>query len=509
MRRFFLLGLCSMTMIHASAQDYQNICTPGTTFYKSAAGSYQAFRRDSILLPGNNDTVFFSYPAILNASMYDCGDTTNGSILGRKIYKKSNGWFYFFNENNDTIKINSQAGLNEVWRFCALTGNNYIQAKVTSLITATVLNTTDPVKIITLQAKDDSNNNLPHILNGKSIQLSQHYGLNTMLFIYSVPTDTTLYTLDGKTNPLLGNQDLTWQNVYDFQVGDVFHRTYTHWYHGVPGVDTSHSFKEIKTVVGKTVSVTNDTITYAFNRYQSDVKIVWNIFTWTYDTSTWTSQNIIYETYVFSALSSQASFTRLPSEFLRKPPYSYQVFADGFASYIDFIHHRTKVITDLKYKYSYDKNCWLENYTGSPGSGPNASVQHNYSQGLGETLYYTSNGEYHNNYYTVDSLVYFKKGGESWGTPIAMDCSVLEGASLIIVVPNPVITKAEIRIRGHQPGTVARLILYDNFGNKIFETSSNTGIFNFSREGIPAGLYLMAVYDADGRFMSSQKMIVQ
>jgi hypothetical protein len=109
----------------------------------------------------------------------------------------------------------------------------------------------------------------------------------------------------------------------------------------------------------------------------------------------------------------------------------------------------------------------------------------------------------------VDSLVYFKKGGESWGTPIAMDCSVLEGASLIIVVPNPVITKAEIRIRGHQPGTVARLILYDNFGNKIFETSSNTGIFNFSREGIPAGLYLMAVYDADGRFMSSQKMIVQ
>jgi len=509
MRRFFLLCLCSMTMIHASAQDYQNICMPGITFYKSAAGSYQAFRRDSILLPGNNDTIFFSYPTILNASIYICGDTSNGSLLGRKIYKKSNGWFYFFNENNDSIKINSQAGLNEVWRFCALTGSNYVQAKVTSVITVPVLETTDQVKVITLQAKDGSNNNMAHILNGKSILLSRHYGLDKMLFIYSVPTDTTLYTLDGKTNPLMGNQDLTWQNVYDYQVGDVFHRSYMHTYHGVPGIDSSHSIKEIKTLIGKTVAVTNDTITYAFNQYQKNVQIIWNYVSGTYDTTTWTSQKIIYETYVFSALSSQASFTRLPSEFLRRPSDPYGIFADGFASYTDFIHHRTKVVTDLKYKYSYDKYCWLENYTGSPGSGPKASVQQNYSEGLGETLYYTSNGEYHNTYYTVDSLVYFQKGGETWGTPIAMDGSALVGASLITVLPNPVLTKAEIRIRGHQPGTVARLVLYDNFGNKIFETSSNTGIFNFSREGNPSGLYLVAVYDADGRFMSSQKMMLE
>jgi hypothetical protein len=77
-----------------------------------------------------------------------------------------------------------------------------------------------------------------------------------------------------------------------------------------------------------------------------------------------------------------------------------------------------------------------------------------------------------------------------------------------IYILNPVLTKAEIRIRGFQPGTSVRLILYNIYGNKIFETFC-TGVINFSREGNPSGLYLVAIYDADGRFMSSQKMMLE
>jgi len=81
----------------ADAQNFPNICSPGVTLYKSVTGKIKAFRMDSIELPGNNDTLFISYLAIRDDLNYGYFDTTNGSILGRTILKKSNSWFYLFN----------------------------------------------------------------------------------------------------------------------------------------------------------------------------------------------------------------------------------------------------------------------------------------------------------------------------------------------------------------------------------------------------------------------------
>ena len=116
-----------------------------------------AFRSDSVVPAGVGDTLFFSYRAIRTIADTGCQDTTSGSILGRKIYKTQSGWFYLFNRNYDTVRINTQATLNQSWRFCPLTANGYLEAKVTAVITDSVLGAPDAVKVITLQAKDAGN----------------------------------------------------------------------------------------------------------------------------------------------------------------------------------------------------------------------------------------------------------------------------------------------------------------------------------------------------------------
>ena len=193
------------------AQHYQNICTPGITFFKSQDNYFKAFRRDSVQVQGGNDTIFYSYRTIRDSSAtLGCRDTTNGDALGRKIWKQHDGWFWFFNMKNDTIKLNTQAALNDSWRYCSLPGNGHLQATVTAIMTDSVCGTTDMVKIITLQAKDPSNNNIASIFNRKKIKLSQHYGLSKIYDIYWTPIDTLNLILIGKTTPQMGVQPITW-----------------------------------------------------------------------------------------------------------------------------------------------------------------------------------------------------------------------------------------------------------------------------------------------------------
>ncbi len=83
------------------AQNYQNICSPGDTYFGSQTHNLKSFRRDSMQLVPSPfpDTIFWSFPTIQNVTGNPpCLDTTFGSILGRKILKKASGDFVFFNK---------------------------------------------------------------------------------------------------------------------------------------------------------------------------------------------------------------------------------------------------------------------------------------------------------------------------------------------------------------------------------------------------------------------------
>ena len=462
------------------SQNYQDICTNGLTFYKDNANNIKAFRLDSMYLLGSNDTLFFSYRTIIDTNIYQCYDTTNGSVLGWKIYKKHDGWFFFFNRNHDTVSINSTATLNQTWKFCDLPSNQYIQAKVTSIQSDSILGTTDLVKIITFQAKDNLNNNIFNILNNRTIKLSKHYGLAKMLNVYYIPADTTMYILEGKSSPQVGLQDMTWRNVFDFNVGDVFH--YSGYYNF-----KSIYFKIIKTILAKTITPNHDSIIYTVD-YCNNLGSVHDTATEIYDSSDYLNP--------YSSIG-------LPQEFQRINDDQAYSFDANLSAY----NQRFAKSLYLEFSHFYD-TCWHNGFF-------EIGTHFTFTKGLGKTYYFHVDFTGFEQYRS--ELVYYEKGNEIWGTPVASDCNELmsispeksNSAAVIQIIPNPIENSASVFVRG--PGNYYHLsfVLYDYSGKLILKEQINSNLFNLNRGDLPAGLYILALYDTNDVIIGRKKIILR
>ena len=469
------------------SQNFKNICTQGVTFYKDNQSNLKAFRLDSIFLPGGSDTIFFSYRSIIDTGG-TCADTTNGSILGLKIFKKHNGWFYFFNKHNDSIRINSQAALNDSWKFINLPNGCYLQAKITSIITDSILGTTDLVKIISFQAKDANNNNIQNILNQRSIQLSQHYGLSQMLHVYYIPDDTIEYYLAGKSHPVMGIQEINWRDIYNFNVGDVFHYS---GYGSAPNEGAVWEYREL--VLNKITYGNNDSVLYQIVKCES-----------LYGgppphSNTWI--DTITTIYNFDQMANDSSFYNLPEEFENSA-----TIANEYYRRIGFSHQRqTKGIDQMEwYNQGNLHNCWTS------FSFPEGIFE--YAEGLGCTC---THYEYSWDNYSWENLVYYKKGSETWGTPVATDCGIQlgiekeqeTGTITLQVIPNPIEYQAEINLSEFDSHDCLKYFLYDYYGHKLKEGNIESRTFDIDRQGFSNGLYFLIVRDQNGNIKASRKII--
>jgi hypothetical protein len=491
MKKLYIFFLCFLYSI-LNAQDYQNICSPGITFYKKQNLYFEALRQDSVHLAGSNDTIFYSYLTIRDSSGY-CMDTTNGDALGRKVYKKHDGWFWFFNLRKDTIKLNSQATLNQSWKYCSLPGNCYLQATVTAIITDSVLGTTDQVKVISFQAKNASNSNIFSIFNQKKIKLSKHYGLSMVYDIYMTPVDTVNLILIGKTTPPLGVQPFNWSDVYNYDVGDEFHYYYYQTYNN----ETTVQSRTIDKILDKTVYGNIDSVRYQVEECKTIISAEPPHFTEYHDT--------VIEKYNFIQLSNDPTITMLPDEF---------DFFDYMASisrtYSDFHSRLVQIFNDCGYSpgWSGSHGC----ITGPFESwGPVSS----YVPGLGLTNWlYEAADTYFEGYY--NNLVYYKKGSETWGTPLAPNCSALVPVEEteksivpdILVIPNPVETVAEISLEGLRQSDL-KYILVNSFGQQVLSGEIHSVHFIFNRSGMPGGLYIMTVLDDKSTVLARTKIILE
>jgi hypothetical protein len=265
----FVSLFLGVTMLNA--QNFQNICSPGVTFYQKYFWTFKAFRLDGIILaPTSGDTIFRSYRTIRPPTVTNCHDTTNGSLLGLNIYKHADGTFHFFNRLGDTITIRSQALRRQPWTFCNTPYAGTIQAKVTNIIMDSVLGVPDSIKVITLQAKDAFGQNTSHVLNGKSIFLSMHFGLTKTFDFYTIPgdpnsfpADTSSYYLAGKSEPPIGLQPVTWVDVYDFDPGDEFHFS---GYNGLGG----GGWQTIQKILTRTDFGNHDSVAYTIDVCRMD-----------------------------------------------------------------------------------------------------------------------------------------------------------------------------------------------------------------------------------------------
>lgn len=482
---FFLVHFMSL-----EAQDYQNICSPGITLFKGKNNYLMAFRRDSVIALGGNDTLFISYRTIRYTSS-DCFDTTKGSVLGREVIKTASGWYWFFNSANDTIKINSRASQNDTWKFCNLPGHAYIEAKITNIITDSVLGTTDSVKVISFQAKDSVNNNITHLLNQKFIKLSKHYGLSKMLDAIKVPYDTNFYQLAGKSVSNIGIQNLQWLEVFNYDIGDEFHYKY-----GDPNFNScdpyGYASKVIKKILNKTW-LGDDTVTYIeelCGLYSHDY-----CNTWTYIHRTTTE--IFHRSYSW--------LPNLPDEFIR-----YGDMADRYSFMIAPLINRRIKMNNSSATVFYD-SCWTYN---------NPHFFYGYrtiylEEGLGCTADLTTSAIGSGLYTYGTTLVYYKKGSETGGTPLAADCLSLSGttelqdpgSAQVSILPNPADAQTLVTIMEKLPGETVIYSLHTITGTKVTSGKTQTGSFILMRKGLPSGLYILVICDTDGNVKARTRVL--
>ena len=225
--------LTLLLLIHFNslfAYDYQTVYSHRTALFANSSKSVIGFKIDSVKIIG--DSIFFPFKNIQQAGE-NCFNPHGSSWLGDKIIVNER-WNYFFNENNDTIKIKTDAKLQETWTVFQL-AHLTVSATVEKIDTSYIGGIIDTVKTVVFHVLDIRMNPLINFLEGKKIKLSKNYGFVSVYNFVDFPDyysilnrsiDSEIYTLVGLSHPAIGLQNLTWFDVFDFQVGDEIHTKY-------------------------------------------------------------------------------------------------------------------------------------------------------------------------------------------------------------------------------------------------------------------------------------------
>ena len=500
---FFIVITISLNSV---SQNYQNICTQGKTTYLSTTSHFASFRLDSVHFQ-SGDSIFYSYMAFRDTSIVNqyplpCTDTTKGSILGRKVLRRPDGTFKFFNRYSDTIILKPSASLNETWKIIGLPNNCYLEAKVTGKALETFLGISDSVKTITLQAKNQSGISISHPMNGKVIKLSKSYGLTEFYDVYYFPNSATQYSLYGKSYPVIGFQDPTAEEIYNWPVGAVFHYRD---YGGYCFNDNINSEKSelppqyyydnytIKTILQKTV--TTDSIVYYCQICTLEIEGWWGISA---DTTQWLDSRT--ESYKFSTENSLLE--KLPDEY--NPTGNYYTLK---ISQINNVPART--VRDSL--YTRDQDCWKVNTYDifeTKTFVKNLGETNEFSQVHGGVLFFCTNHD----------LVYFSCDTLTWGAPLFEDCSVLLSTKNKIIpttngllfMPNPVTSSSFVEISAAvDKSNQLTFCLFDEMGRKLKTQPVRGNSFILNREGFAGGLYFYSLNDNQGKICASGKIMIR
>lgn len=431
----------------------------------------RSIRIDSVATQGT-ETHYYNYKILEeNFTTINCGaQHSDSSWLGHQIIQSNNGDYVFFNQALDSILIQSLAPLNSTWVLYEFGNGDYIEATVSSIDTATILGNLDSVKTLSLQAKDASNNTIIHPMNNEVLQFSKQNGWIQFFNFHTFPNSPVPYHLVGSSAQAnVGISPPTQANIFDFNIGDEIHTAgeyrmqFAQWQYG--------SHKQIKTILSKTISANQDTISYTYERCLASVNN--DGMAGTTDTSYTTdtlSQRIV--------LSETNNLDQL----------THELFPDSMGysltSIRNFATDRRQKVTYNHYYYDDFNNCWTLYLDIWPRL---------WIEGLG--------GPFLNGFYRTDMPVYYKKGTETWGSPL--DCSTFVGIDAIAAVdnsvtifPNPFTETATIQIEDFKDSDVWSMQLLDLTGKVVRVVDIHTASFELHKGDLLAGVYFYRFFNS-------------
>ncbi|BDS11012.1 T9SS type A sorting domain-containing protein [Aureispira anguillae] len=413
---------------------------------------------------------------------------TDSSWIGHQITMQPNGEYTFFNQKNESIVIQSLAELNDKWTLYTWTNNNYIEATLTSIDTMTVLGLLDSIKTITLQAKN-STIAISHSINNQQIKFSKHHGLIDFYAIPNFPDTQEPYHIVGASNPNLGISNLTAADIFNYNIGDEFHVRSEYRSSSSPWIYNIQNTRRI--VLGKATSNNLDTIQYSIqvcnNNYNNTSQVPNPDTTITIDT--------IQEVIILSELNHLNQL-------------SYEVLSDSstYSTFlIDAIFNKRAKRLDGQH-YQTGSNCWNQLIG-------NTLPFYSYLDGLG--------GPYYENPSTVfgahnKQLVYYAKSGDTWGTPLDIDCNIgttvpkiAQDQSSIRVFPNPFHQETTISIDNFSINDQWLLKIYDAMGKELKSQNINNQDFILDRKNLTNGMYFYRLHNNAKNKLYTGKIILQ
>ena len=462
----------------AVSQNWRNICSSGKTFYFRAAYPLEGFRTDSVSSPSGGDTLWYSFIRFRGPAG-QCLDSTHGSILGRKVYGRGNGMFYFFNSADDSLRLKTNASLNASWTFFSHSGQPTITAQVTAIILDTVMEVMDSVKVITLSGFG------PGIT--ATIKLSKHHGISFCTDLYEFPQLNSVWKLVGKTQDGIGFQAITsWRQIFGYDPGDEFHIYHRKDIAYPMYKDTLKNVRILETVWATDSSWVKYT-------YSVCMHIKHNMPPPSYK-DTVISDTIVQTCNSFGSSWEASRLSRMSFEKdgMRGHKLWYMMYNNRQGVYYGSID------------YMWTNGCWRKY-----GGQMPVPTGETYAPGLGMTDYWVSahsQGEWR-------QLRYYKKGSETWGSPNIVHCvntgiGKLPPEAHPEILPNPADDYFFIRLNNsYRPGDYLCTVT-DLQGRLVYSRRfTGTSLFVESAD-FRKGMYILTLKDMKTGRESNCKLMI-
>ena len=510
MKRTAITLTLLIALIGAQAQNFNPIRSNRISFFKQDGENFiLGLQVDSVTISG--DSTFYHFHKTWDyqkATGHGYGEDEcvlpNGpSWLGHNAVELSDGRFLFTNYLKDTITLKPYAEIDVTWSAFTFLNGDILWATVDSIYTEEILGVVSQLKEISFLRKDSDGSINPDFPSNLQVVISDSLGMvttfpfrslvefdsnawpNKLLENYALALNN--FHIVGLTNPNVGKSLISNISIYDFDIGDEFHYIEDRR----DGIGDGNNFvhqntKRISKVLNKTYNETSLKIIYTWDNVQL------------YKASGTQNGEPFNET-EYKEYESTSSISLSDTIYYLPEKAYYNEWEGNHYIQLPHSYNRMRVIP-IEYPIigNFYEGCWQIFWPfGSMG-------RHGLGEGLGDLGFWydneTNDGDI--------SLVHYKKGAQTWGTPLVISSVPTINTSTISFYPNPVHSGESITISAPSDSEFYSITLINMSGITLKQEKGLQGqqLWQIPSR-LPADIYILRVSNSNGEIYTTRLAI--